>query len=328
MKKLAIYQHEVVHYRVDLFNQLAKDLEVTVLFSATSACLDELSPAIRRKKIKRLRFVKLYFLMFPSFLKGTPILMEGDIKVVNLLWGFGYDIIPWGLWNTNSMLGNYIRYKIFKNSRKSVFYCREHMYAYTNDWSDSRSKAIVAKNTVVSKGDVIGGVGGDIFFIGSLNARKRLSDLVSIMPRIPESTKLHIIGDGQDKQRLVELCELLNLKDRVIFYGALKSRKKIFSIANECCVSVSPGQAGLSVLHSLGMGLPFVCYFDAISGGEKYNIVQGITGYRVMDIIDLENILRKIVTRETQFDPMTILNYIEHNCSGKIWTNAIKEIIP
>ena len=60
-------------------------------------------------------------------------------------------------------------------------------------------------------------------------------------------------------------------------------------------MSVSFGQAGLTVLQSLGYGVPFLTKINAISGGEKTNIRDKENSLFCEDNIDsLESILVEI----------------------------------
>ncbi|GAA0559887.1 hypothetical protein GCM10009415_47350 [Chitinophaga japonensis] len=80
------------------------------------------------------------------------------------------------------------------------------------------------------------------------------------------------------------------------FWGRMEDDEEIYAIMKNAIVSVSPTQAGLSVLHAMAMGCPFLTSVDAITGGERFNIKDNETGYYYNgQISDLEQKLIKIV---------------------------------
>ena len=53
-------------------------------------------------------------------------------------------------------------------------------------------------------------------------------------------------------------------------------------------------QAGLSVLESMGCGVPFITSENAITGGESFNIQHGVNGILMKNLGDLKNIILDI----------------------------------
>jgi len=62
----------------------------------------------------------------------------------------------------------------------------------------------------------------------------------------------------------------------------------------ESYACISPGQAGLSVLTSMGYGTPYITKKDAITGGEIFNIKNNKNGVLYSNSNDLADILKDI----------------------------------
>lgn len=139
-----------------------------------------------------------------------------------------------------------------------------------------------------------------ILFVGSLNERKENDVLIkafnSIKNEIRKDINLVFVGDGKEEDYLKALVQELQLNERVIFIGRINDADRLIDFYKEAIVSVSFGQAGLSVLQSFGFGVPFVTKRNAISGGEKTNIKHGENGFFSEDnITSLESILIRLI---------------------------------
>jgi glycosyltransferase involved in cell wall biosynthesis len=85
------------------------------------------------------------------------------------------------------------------------------------------------------------------------------------------------------------------MQDRVELLGRIDNPSELTRYYAEAIASVSFGQAGLAVLQSMAFGVPFITKENAISGGEKYNIINGETGILVKnDPAALEAALRRL----------------------------------
>jgi len=95
-----------------------------------------------------------------------------------------------------------------------------------------------------------------ILFIGRYTPKSSLDLLIQAMSRVnTPNVSLHIVG--------VRSCELhLNLasQSNLYFHGPLLDESKIAAIANQCLISVYPGDVGLSIMHSLAYGLPSILH--------------------------------------------------------------------
>lgn len=118
-------------------------------------------------------------------------------------------------------------------------------------------------------------------FIGRLTPEKKLELLVKLLVRFHAESKpanLILVGDGGEKHSLQSSIPV-ELKDHVCFYGACYDEKEIATLIHASNVCVSPGNIGLTAIHSLTYGTPVVTHDDKRWQGPEFEAVEdGING--------------------------------------------------
>lgn len=292
MKKTVLIGYNyILHYRKPMFNFLSEKYNVTVLHSGKS---------INNKNDKYQE------LIFPAKKSGPFFIQEGlineiknnkydfiillfDVRWVNtiiaiLMLRKSENIILWGAWLTNNKAINIIRFWISKKVYANVFYTNKSRLEFIN-LGLNKSNSYVANNTfdvgrrVESYNNIIKDT---ILFVGTLNTRKENDILISsfnnILKKIPKSIYLSFIGDGDQLHNLSNQVKSYQIESRVNFYGRIEDVDKLRDFYKRAIVCVSYGQSGLSVLQSLGYGVPFLTKINSISGGEKTNIINDFNG--------------------------------------------------
>ena len=119
----------------------------------------------------------------------------------------------------------------------------------------------------------------NIIFIGRLTAIKRLDFLLQALLILKKSLEIYnvtFIGDGPMKSMLEKYVEENDLEDNVWFYGETYSEEEISKVINSADLCVSPGNVGLTAMHSLTYGTPVITHdkfelqmpeFEAITRG-------------------------------------------------------------
>ena len=121
-----------------------------------------------------------------------------------------------------------------------------------------------------------------LIFIGRLTATKKIDLLIKAIERLNKldlKINLLLIGDGLEKQNLEKLTSGLNLDDCVHFYGACYNESHLAYFIYHASLCVSPGNVGLTAIHSLSFGTP-VCTHSNLSNQmpEVEAIEEGVTG--------------------------------------------------
>ena len=193
---------------------------------------------------------------------------------------------------------------------------------YINNSVDEK-KVFVANNTIkVPKPKEYISKPKDILFIGTVNERKKLDDLLiaffNILPEIDKDICLNVVGDGPMLDEYINLVENFEDPNRVIFHGRIESSEELEKLFSKSLLSVSLGQAGLSILHSFSFGVPFMSYKTAINGGELENIENLVTGC-ITEPDDLEKDLISVLNSPKELKKMG------SNCYKLYWESRTVE---
>lgn len=171
----------------------------------------------------------------------------------------------------------------------------------------NREKLFVAPNTVEVK-DITMDVNRDILlFVGTLYKEKGIDSLLEHYLRASQYRKmppLHIIGGGDGNDAVKKWIESHNQADSIIMHGPIYDEDRLAAFFQRSLACISPGQAGLSVLKALGYGTPFITMRNAITGGERLNIQDGVNGVLYDKESDLETILIDISENKQKYIEM------------------------
>ena len=138
----------------------------------------------------------------------------------------------------------------------------------------------------------------NLVFIGRLIADKKLDMIIRAMMILRDKgikMNMTYIGDGPKKAELEALVQESGLKDNVWFYGACYDEKQISQLIYNADLCVSPGDIGLTAIHSMTFGTPVITHNDFSHQGTEFEAIDdGRTGtfYQVNDVDDLANCIQ------------------------------------
>tara|TARA_Y100000385_G_C13074760_1_gene630851 strand:- start:949 stop:2010 length:1062 start_codon:yes stop_codon:yes gene_type:complete len=321
MKKVLFVYDNILHYRIPLFNILGEKYDFTVLHSGKKLDIENTKfneVHISCKKIGPI-FLREEAMWHLNENEYDILIFNFDLRyILELIFLFkkirNPKIILWGAWLTKSKFANFLRL-FFLKRYKSLFYCHESRMDFVN-LGVKQDTTWVANNTIqVNNRTESFKYDKDIILSsGTLNARKKNIILINafscILSKIDEKIKLIFIGDGVELNNLKNLTKELDITSRVVFLGKILDEKKLISYFKRAYLSVSFGQAGLSILHSYAYGVPYITSKNAISGGEISNIKNEYNGFLTDDTQkSLEDSLLKLLRNINLTKKMGVNSY-------------------
>lgn len=121
--------------------------------------------------------------------------------------------------------------------------------------------------------------GNSVIFIGRVRERSGVENILEaakiVSTEIPDF-KIHIIGGGEHNY-----LHLLSEKyPEAVFYGELYSQEDIMNVCSKSKAGIYGGDAGLSVVHYMSLGLPVIIHNDLYShmGPEPSYIIDEYNG--------------------------------------------------
>lgn len=124
--------------------------------------------------------------------------------------------------------------------------------------------------------------GYNLVFIGRLTTVKKLDMLLIALRKcldMGERINCTFVGDGAVMGILRSLTEELKLENNVWFYGPCYNEERIGELVYNADLCVSPGNVGLTAMHSLVYGTPVLTHNKfSLQMPEFEAIVEGKTG--------------------------------------------------
>jgi rhamnosyl/mannosyltransferase len=119
-----------------------------------------------------------------------------------------------------------------------------------------------------------------VLYVGRFAYYKGLEYLIKAVPLLPQNVKVVLVGDGEEKLKLLSLVKELHLEERVIFIPPVKD-EELPSIYRGADVFVLPSIArseafGLVACEAMACGVPAIT--TEIGTGTSFYNVNGKTG--------------------------------------------------
>lgn len=134
-------------------------------------------------------------------------------------------------------------------------------------------------------------------FIGRLARQKRIEDLiwaVETLRQIRHGLHLAVIGDGPERQRLVEFTQNVHCTEHVTFMGHREDAVRFLKAMNVFCLASSFEGMSNSVMEAMAAGLPVIAS-DIPPNREL--VLQGVTGFlcKLGDTVGFMQFLRRLI---------------------------------
>lgn len=116
-----------------------------------------------------------------------------------------------------------------------------------------------------------------LLFIGRLTPEKKLDMLinaVAILKDKGENYNLVLVGDGQMRQVLQNRAIELGISKQVWFYGECYEESVNAELIFNADLCVSPGNIGLTAVHSLMFGCPAITHDDFRWQGPEFEVIK------------------------------------------------------
>lgn len=177
-----------------------------------------------------------------------------------------------------------------------------------------------------------------ILFLGALDKRKKINNLIKAVAILNEKFKLKsiclIVGDGPDLQWIKDGSTKDDIKN-VVFLGKKTLDAVLYILLSD--VVVLPGQGGLSINHALACGKPIIATEEAYSPYTKsvYDYIEDNYNGKVAktdDIVDLADKIYSVLSDNKKYINFSLNSQskskelsIENMVKGYI--NAIKYVL-
>ena len=118
-----------------------------------------------------------------------------------------------------------------------------------------------------------------LIFTGRINKSKKIEQIIEAHQLLSKEINVFLLGDGPEIESLKTKVKNLRLDKNYWFYGACYDEDIIGEFFYNATVCVSPGNIGLTAMHSAMYGCPVITHSDFSKQMPEFEIIQKtITG--------------------------------------------------
>lgn len=327
-KKLKVIKLEstIKHYNVPVYNILNQKYDLTVLYyekSDDSAIEDSEFKTIYVPFKRVSKFIVLKADISKICKDFDVVIAIDSINVWSYLTlGFkphDFKLLYWGIgapasytrhYGEAGMLYYMVSHTMEKRADALIFYAQEALDLHNKQGFNGPKMFVAPNTTSVLKREVRSEMKDSIMFIGSLYLEKGLQMLLDAYKAAYEEdnliVKLNLVGGGKPLPMIRQWVKDNKLENVINVLGPIYDNEKKADMFQQTLACISPLQGGLSVLESMGYGVPYITDANAITGGEAFNIKDGQNGLRVegMNVNKLKDIILDISSHKQKYIEM------------------------
>ena len=335
------------NYRVPIYNLISEKYDLTVAYDVKDESKTECH--FKKMKLDSCKILSLTFHSLSFYLlckQYDAVIMVPDMHYISYIMlpflPHRYKLLTWSIGIRASYTRKYdlcrkqtlldkIFYMINTKCDAIIFYMREVINFYRRNGINTE-KVFVAHNTVevlpMQKEQMRNK--SSILFVGTLYKEKNVYELINAYIEVLKDGNdniptLVIVGNGVEYQNIKDIVDNNQLSKHIHLLGRITDEEVLRDLFSEAFICVSPNQAGLSVLKSMGYGVPFVTRRNAITGGEILNIQDEINGILYDEYEDLVNIINDLTLHRDKYLEMgkNAYVYYQENATPEIMANGV-----
>lgn len=175
-----------------------------------------------------------------------------------------------------------------------------------------------------------------LIYVGRIQKVKRIDMIFDAMKMLDEQgihLNFVVVGDNTDIDLSADISISDSLKKHIWLYGPCYDETKLGELFFNAAVCVSPGNVGLTAVHSLSFGTPVITHNNFPYQGPEFEaIVEGETGsfFKENDVDDLtEKILKYIDLRSEKREEIKQASFkvIDERYNPYYQLDVIKEVL-
>lgn len=312
--KLCLIYNFAQHYRTSIFTRIDQEYDCSFVFGNEYLNIKKMDYSLLKGDVTEVHTKKL--IGGWSYRPGIQKLLRKDYDVYLML-GESRVLSTWlfcikarlfhrkkkvyfwthGWYGKESRAEKLLKYLFFRLPNGGIFlygnYARDLMIKegfnpdklYTIHNSLAYEEQVAVRRQLLVKPiykDRFGNDYPNLFFVGRLTTIKKLDMVlraISLLKDHGQYFNMTFIGGGDIQGNLEALAVELGLKDNVWFYGPCYDEQLIGEMIFNADLCVSPGNIGLTAMHSLVFGTPAITHDDFAHQMPEFEAIrEDVTG--------------------------------------------------